>query len=297
QRLRLLLDAAPLGVSTTRWAQAEGLSDEASSALAAQDERLSDEALSALSMLAAQDARAADGPGNDPDHERADPHHVERFIEHDGWALADRHRQIIADATIQALRAFHARDPEMLGPDPARLRRLTSPRLPEPLWLSIIDTLKQQGRIAVRGAFVHLPEHGLRLSAIDERLSQKIAPLLANAGFEGAWARDLARDSRESEPLMRVTLARLAQRGDLHQVVKDLCYAPQTMVKLAAIVRAHAEAGEGAVTVARFRDATGLGRKRAIQIIEYFDRVGLLRRVGDEHRLRADSALFRPEPP
>ena len=43
-----------------------------------------------------------------------------------------------------------------------------------------------------------------------------------------------------------------------------------------------------------FRDATGLGRKRAIQILEHFDRVGSLRRVGDEHRLRADSALFAP---
>jgi selenocysteine-specific elongation factor len=49
---------------------------------------------------------------------------------------------------------------------------------------------------------------------------------------------------------------------------------------------------DGAVTAARFRDATGLGRKRAIQILEYFDHIGLLRRVGDEHRLRSDTALF-----
>ena len=35
-----------------------------------------------------------------------------------------------------------------------------------------------------------------------------------------------------------------------------------------------------------------LGRKRAIQILEHFDRIGLLRRVGDLHKLRADSALL-----
>ena len=45
-------------------------------------------------------------------------------------------------------------------------------------------------------------------------------------------------------------------------------------------------------TAAQFRDATGLGRKRAIQVMEYFDRVGLLRRIGDVHRLRSDTALF-----
>jgi selenocysteine-specific elongation factor len=48
----------------------------------------------------------------------------------------------------------------------------------------------------------------------------------------------------------------------------------------------------GEVVAAAFRDATQLGRKRAIQILEHFDRIGLLRRVGDAHRLRADSLLF-----
>ena len=51
-------------------------------------------------------------------------------------------------------------------------------------------------------------------------------------------------------------------------------------------------ARDGAVSAAAFRDASGLGRKRAIQIVEYFDRIGLLRRVGDVHRLRADCELF-----
>eukprot|EP01035_Chromulina_nebulosa_P063902 gene63902-87397_t len=42
--------------------------------------------------------------------------------------------------------------------------------------------------------------------------SSRATPLLA-AGFEGAWVRDLARDSSEPEALVRVTLVRLAQRG------------------------------------------------------------------------------------
>jgi selenocysteine-specific elongation factor len=96
---------------------------------------------------------------------------------------------------------------------------------------------------------------------------------------------------------MRTTLARLAQRGELHQVVKDLFYAPATIHRLAAIARevgATPQPGGGAeVTAAKFRDATQLGRKRAIQVLEYFDRVGLLRRVGDVHRLRSDTDVFR----
>jgi len=208
-----------------------------------------------------------------------------------GWALGDEGRAALTAKLLAALADFHARSPDELGPDAARLRRLVAPRIAEALWRSLLGDLRAAGRVAVRGAFVHLPEHGVQLSAAEQRIAQKVAPRLAAAGAEGAWARDLAKDCAEPEPLMRATLARLAQQGELHQVVKDLYCDTATLARLAAIARALG-AGHGNVTAAAFRDATGLGRKRAIQHLEHFDRVGLLRRVGDEHRLRADSALF-----
>ena len=146
--------------------------------------------------------------------------------------------------------------------------------------------------MVLRGAVVHLPSHGAQLSATEERIAQKVAPALASAGFEGAWARDLARDAGEPEPLVRTTLSRLARRGELHQVVKDLFYPPPAMAQLAALARQVGQAHHGVVLAAQFRDMTGLGRKRAIQILEYFDRIGFTRRVADMHRLRGDCALF-----
>jgi len=196
---------------------------------------------------------------------------------------------------LDTLAAYHARQAEEAGPDAARLRRLALPRLPEPLWRALLAKLQREGRLLARGAFVHLPAHAVQLSATEERIAQKVAPLLAGAGYEGAWVRDLARDAGEAEALLRVTLARLAQRGELHQVVKDLYYPPATMQRLAAIARQVGERHGEEVTAAQFRDATGLGRKRAIQILEHFDRIGLLRRVGDLHRLRHDTALFVAE--
>jgi len=210
----------------------------------------------------------------------------------DDWQLGATQRESVRAAVLDALQAFHARDPDVLGPDSARLRRLAAPRLPPPLWSALLIGMQAQGAVVVHGAFVHLPEHGLRLSATDERLAQKVAPLLAAASFEGTWVRDLARDTREGEVLMRTTLARLVQRGEMHQVVKDLYYAPTTMQRLANRARAVAAAAHGEVTAASFRDATGLGRKRAIQILEYFDRIGLLRRVGEAHKVRSDTSLF-----
>ncbi|HCL85594.1 MAG TPA: selenocysteine-specific translation elongation factor, partial [Comamonadaceae bacterium] len=61
--------------------------------------------------------------------------------------------------------------------------------------------------------------------------------------------------------------------------------------RLAALARACQEA-DGGLNAAAFRDATGLGRKRAIQVLEFFNRVGFTRRVKDAHLLRPDTALF-----
>ena len=39
------------------------------------------------------------------------------------------------------------------------------------------------------------------------------------------------------------------------------------------------------------RIPVGTGRKRAIHVLEFFDRVGFTRRYGDEHRVRGDNLL------
>ncbi|MBA4343043.1 MAG: selenocysteine-specific translation elongation factor [Methylibium sp.] len=208
------------------------------------------------------------------------------------WTLSVAAAAVLSSKLLQVLGEFHAKQPDELGPDAGRLRRLSAPRLPEPLWQALIARLRAEGQLAQRGAFVHLAAHGVSLSATEQRIAQKVAPHLLQARFEGAWARDLARDTQESEALMRTTLARLAQQGEVHQVVKDLFYELAHMRTLARIVREIAAQHGGEVLAAGFRDATGLGRKRAIQILEYFDRVGLLRRVGDVHKLRGDCQLF-----
>ena len=209
------------------------------------------------------------------------------------WILAATPLKAVLAHLATVLASYHEQHPDELGPVNSRLRRLAQPRMPEALWQAVLEHAEQQGILQLKGPFVHLPEHGVRLSATEERVAQKALPHLLQSGAEGAWARDLAKLTAEPEPLLRATLARLARRGELHQVVKDLYYAGEIMRDLAHTVRRLAEAQDGQLQAADFRDATGLGRKRAIQILEYFDRIGLLRRVGDAHKLRTDCSLFQ----
>ncbi|PHY06455.1 MAG: hypothetical protein CK528_08885 [Alcaligenaceae bacterium] len=73
------------------------------------------------------------------------------------------------------------------------------------------------------------------------------------------------------------------------------------MVALANLLRALIQE-HGAVSVVQFRDAAGLGRKRAIQVLEAFDRIGLTRRLvanarnsrvlEKDHRILRHAGLF-----
>lgn len=207
------------------------------------------------------------------------------------WLVAGDQLAASAGAVLAMLKDFHARLPEDIGPDAKRARRLAAPRMPEVLWAQLLQHLAAQGQVAQRNGFVHLPAHGEQLREADRVVAQRALPLLLQGRYDPPWVRDIAADTRLPETQVRSVLARLAKNGEVFQIVKDLYYHPRVVQELAQLARAIAQR-EGQITAAAFRDATALGRKRAIQILEFFDRIGYLRRVGDIHLLRPGTPLF-----
>ncbi|WP_212628923.1 selenocysteine-specific translation elongation factor [Pseudomonas sp. KB-10] len=200
------------------------------------------------------------------------------------------HLQTLRDALVEGLRRFHDESPDELGPDRDRLRRYALSELERPVFVALLDEALADGRIASSGPWLHLPDHRVQLSPDDEALRERIWPLLLDGGFDPPWVRDLAGAVQRDEASVRLLLRKLARLGLLHQVVRDLFYPEQTLHSLAAraleLVEQH-----GSLRVVDWRDRIGIGRKRAIQLLEYFDRIGFTRRLANERRIRSDSAL------
>jgi selenocysteine-specific elongation factor len=194
--------------------------------------------------------------------------------------------QALQTEVVQHLARFHELEPDQMGPDRDRLRRFTASALDRSTFLSLLDHLLASGAIAASGPWLHLPDHQVRLSEADEALWQTLQPAFEAAGFNPPWVRELGHD----ESAVRALLRKMARVGLLHQVVRDLFYTASTIQRLAAMLLQLAE-DNPVIEVAAFRDAVGLGRKRSIQILEYFDRLGLTRRVGDRRQIRHDNAL------
>lgn len=210
------------------------------------------------------------------------------------WLIAADTCESLKTAAVSALQACHDKAPDELGPDMSRLRRMVAQRMDAAIWRELVQQWVKAGLMEQRGSCLLLPTHAVKLSEGDRIIAQRALPMLLEGGFDPPWVRDIATEIAQPELIVRMVFARQAAAGALYQVVKDLYYPAQTVEKLAAIARSLV-ASDGEVLAAAFRDATGLGRKRAIQILEFFDRVGLMRRVGDRHLLRADCRLFLPQ--
>ncbi|MFI8480652.1 selenocysteine-specific translation elongation factor [Pseudomonas sp. NPDC078700] len=198
--------------------------------------------------------------------------------------------QQLTEQLLQGLGRFHGECPDELGPDRDRLRRYALPILERPVFISLLEQQLACGAVANSGPWLHLPEHQVQLGEADEALREQLWPLLLAGNFDPPWVRDLASSLQKPEAEVRLLLRKLARLGLLHQVVKDLFYPEQTVRQLAAIAQT-IEQQNGSIKPAIWRDAISLGRKRSIQLLEYFDRIGFTRRLVGERKIRMDSAL------
>ncbi|MDQ7978309.1 selenocysteine-specific translation elongation factor [Paraburkholderia sp. SARCC-3016] len=209
----------------------------------------------------------------------------------DGFVVLRRHWDAMREQVTSALQTFHARFPDEQGPDSARLRRIAAPLLGDVLWRALIDALVSEGLVSRSGPWLHLPEHSVSLDKQEEALRLVLLPLIMEGRFDPPWVRELAATVHRHEDDVRALLRKLARQGDVYQVVRDLFYHRDAMRELARVVAQLAAERGGALSAAAFRDGTGLGRKRAIQVLEFFDRVGYTRFQRDVHLLRVDSRL------
>ena len=199
--------------------------------------------------------------------------------------------QALRDVLFATLAAEHENHPERLGPDRERLRRIAAPALARPVFAALLDELVAAGRVVRTGPWVHLPDHRVQLAPADEPLwRDRIEPLLQTAPFNPPRVRDIARELGLEEDRTRRLLKQLVGMGEVFQVAHDHFFTRDAVAELSAIAHELVES-EGEARAASFRDRIGGGRKVAIHILEFFDRLGYSHRVGDGHRIFRDTLL------
>ncbi len=191
---------------------------------------------------------------------------------------------------LEVLTTYHQQHQDEPGPGRERLRRMALPMEDEALVLLLIERMRESGELHSYHGWLHLPDHKAGFTPAQQAVWEKADALF---GDEPWWVRDLARETATDEQTMRQVLKHAAQQGLITAIVKDRYYRHHRIVTFANLIRA-LDHERGSTCAADFRDRLNVGRKLAIQILEYFNRIGFTRRRGNDHLLR-DALLFADE--
>ena len=188
----------------------------------------------------------------------------------------------LCDDVAAALASSHQAQPDALGPTrPALLAQLRA-LAPESALAAALSELAAAGRAISQGGVWHLPEHRPRLAPADERLWDRIRPLLVVEDLRPPRVRELASTLALEPAAVERLLNRAERLGHVAKVADNRFFLPETLARLAEIARGLAESSpEGTFTAATFKDRSGIGRNLTIRILEYLDKMGATRRMGD----------------
>lgn len=206
------------------------------------------------------------------------------------WLYQAGFKQQLQAQLLEKMAAYHAEHQDQLGVTKARLYRMALLAQPEALANFLIDTLIEEKQLLQTRGWIHLPDHRIEFDAKELPIWQQIQPLFATT-TQALWVREVAQALSLDETFTRNLLYKAGKLGYLIPIVKDRFLLSEQIAAFADLIRAFiAEHGE--ISVNQLRDEIQYGRKLTVQLIEYFDRTGFLRRKGNVHLLR-DQETFK----
>jgi selenocysteine-specific elongation factor len=208
-------------------------------------------------------------------------------------ALTPERLAALGDKIVDTLGAWHQAQPDALGPSrPALIMQLRA-AAPEAALDAALAELAGAGRVVRQGPIWRLPEHQPRLTRSDERLWERLHPLLAAADLRPPRIRELAAALELEPEAVERFLTRAERLGRVGRVADNRFFLPETLARLAEIACELADSSpEGTFTAATFKDRSGVGRNLTIEILEYLDKMGTTRRTGDARIVLRGGEVF-----
>jgi selenocysteine-specific elongation factor len=146
-----------------------------------------------------------------------------------------------------------------------------------------MNQLTKEDVVLQEKEFVRLKEHQVTLAGDQEKARERLEKIYREKGLQPPYLKEIAGDfpGRTAEEVLAV----MREEGIVVKVKEDLYFHGKAIDELKermiAFLKAHGE-----ITTPQFKDMTGVSRKYAIPLIEYFDKTQLTVRVGDNRVLR-----------
>ncbi|MCL2377791.1 MAG: selenocysteine-specific translation elongation factor [Defluviitaleaceae bacterium] len=210
-------------------------------------------------------------------------------LAHAGRIARLSQQQVIADSFSEGLRAritsqlkaYHKENPLHQGVRKEELRSRVLPDYKPALFDELLqmygnDLRIEEGRVALTGFKV-------AYTGREGQIRDGIIAGLTQGGFAPPHVQEfLSKDKKSVQKILDA----LISESMIISTEPGMIFAASMVEQAKAAIHRLAEAGDGTVTLAQFRDEIKTSRKYALSLLEYFDRTGLTRKLGDSRVLR-----------
>jgi selenocysteine-specific elongation factor len=198
-----------------------------------------------------------------------------------GQLVSDRTWQTWADALAAETEQRHAADPALAG---LRENEFAA-AVPAAFRGRLLAELVAAGRIEERTGRFRPVRHRAALDPAERDLLERLQPHLDQP--QPPSLGDLGKLIRMPLPQLQRGVKPLAGKGELVLIGDKRVFLPGYVAELADVARRLSAAG--AFTARDFRDAAGIGRNVAIDVLEFFDDRRFTRRQGDTRIVVGDA--------
>ena len=188
----------------------------------------------------------------------------------------------VSEALLAALKKFQDANPLVAGISKEQLREKL--RLGPEIFTGLLDLLTKEKKLEVAGEQARLPGRGVVMKDEEAEAKKKIEDAFSSAGLEVPYLKDvLAKLPIDKARAQKIVTLLLRDRV-LIKVSDDLVFHRSTLDELRKRLLAF-KTKSASIDVAGFKDLTGVTRKYAIPLLEYFDRERVTRRAGDKREI------------
>jgi len=184
---------------------------------------------------------------------------------------------------ISALESFFAANRTAVGmPKGEFIQRLHIPRADPALAEFYLSDLRAERLAEIDGDQVHVPGRSRTLGGEEGQLARQIEEIFLKAGLTPPLVSELIRTIHQRPKTIEGVVGFLAKSGVLVRLSENVYLHRDVIEQAGRKLEPHA--GES-VDVGWFKDLYSISRKVAIPLLEYFDRAGFTKRIGDRRQI------------
>jgi selenocysteine-specific elongation factor len=191
--------------------------------------------------------------------------------------------QLAEQQLLNIVRDFHHTKPDSPGIAIDRFCELS--RLQKNVFDGIVKLLISNGTIIVRKHCLALPDHCESFTEAQQKLLTTVESLFSTRLFNPPKLEEIVQDTaaglQEAEKAIKI----LIEQEQLIQIEKNLFFHRNAIDKACELLTAFIEK-EGLLESVKFKYLLDTTRKFAIPLLDYFDQIGVTRRVGNTRYLK-----------